>query len=334
MTKLNLSSLKKQNPNAFVDAPSVIQEVAEVIEEVAPIEVVSPNTRPKLSLSAIKNPGSTLSVKPITESTTPVVEEIPASSESEVVAVSGGGLKKEYFPNLSVNEDIFKDILGTNSQNSTPIEPEALDEPALDSEIPELPLIQEEMVSMWETPFIELSLSEVEVEVLPVVEKQSVDAGIPENYVQEVAKGLSKERKGGLSEFFAKKKVVVVSIGWIMCILWVVGSLFGFGIIGASKANVQEIPKPVTAVIADTSKTKASPVPVEIPKPAEVIPPVEIPKPVELPVNPPTLALPTNSGATASETTATGSISTEMTSTGVTTSPNMPLRTPNIRTLR
>jgi hypothetical protein len=261
-------------------APPVVSSLPTEISQ--PVPTVSlaiepePATAPKIAAEPVAEPA------PIAE-TKAFPVEVPAP-KALVTDKKSPAASSEFFPNLEFENDfLFKDIAEMGSFGS---ENEVVEKPAVaeavvpnptpirsatsEAEIQAVTADSVAPVSSKETASpqsaVLLSMEQVVAEaaskeeifaVEPLSEATLVASAvapapvpaIPLEYVEAVAKDLSKDRKGGLSELFDKRKKVIYGMAAMVVSLGIVGSLYGFGILDlkGEKASVTE--PPVVAVV-------------------------------------------------------------------------------------
>lgn len=270
--KLSLSSFKKPG-SVVATAPVVVPAIAETVSVTEPETVSAEATESSITESepVVEMPEPVVAVVEAVESTTEEIaaealaeiESIQAFQETEEPAVPSSS---EFFPNLALeNDNLFSDIVGMGSFEEEKEEPvveviEVIEPVVAEISVPEVEIVPEmeaiaaEVTSEQATSILESidspSFEEMMTSGEPIVDSMEAATAdtataaeaIPKTeYVESVAKELSKERKGGLSELFDKKRKVLFGVSaLVVASVGVVGSLYGFGVLDGSKANVVE----------------------------------------------------------------------------------------------
>lgn len=174
------------------------------------------------------------------------------AEEKAVAAVVIPESSKEFFPNLEMDDDFFKDPLfegivppkpDKKPEIRQPVEmkkeePEAVaevsgpveaaqeavtpEEAVAAETVAELPAVAEEPPLSEEVPSEEVAAPSEAVLEIPAVEAEK------EAYVETVAKDLSAERKGGLSKLFGERKVLVRAMAGFFALAVVGVGAFSF----------------------------------------------------------------------------------------------------------
>jgi hypothetical protein len=236
MTKLNLSALKKKADTlahpVSIDTTSI--DVTNVTADTAISEVpsFSETALPELTPAA----SSEVPSAPITSTT------------SDLPAV------KEFFPNLTVNDEIFDEMFTKREQ---PLASDAVSH--VESEV-----IAESIVEIEETPQA-ISSTEASIEATTVIDPvenslispadgvqtdkmETIDSTGSVDYVQWVAEDLSREREGGLSRLSTSKKTAIFSLAWLAFVGIIGTGLYAFDIFPPVKSSTIETSTPIVSV--------------------------------------------------------------------------------------
>lgn len=281
--KLSLSSFKKPGsekaaaptmvPSVFtetvaIEPEPVIETVVEPVEavtmEVPSVQEVVATMEVPVEMpveTVIADVPETTSADVSMEVSAPVVESAQSIVEAKVTEASSSA---EFFPNLALeNDNLFSDIVGMGSfEEEKPEEPMMEAEPDVSSVMAELEQIASDAAAAADAPAVLAPIAETpsfeammtSSEPIAAMEESATapaaPSATPVEYVATVAKELSKDRKGGLSELFDKKYKVLYGVSaLVVASIGVVGSLYGFGVLDGSKANVVESRPPAVAKV-------------------------------------------------------------------------------------
>lgn len=248
---------KKEEP---VPAPVVEETPTAPVAEEVPAETVAEEERPLVEgvdiIEAAKVIGTEAEEKAneiLTESLKDPEVAKKEAEEKAVAAVVIPESEKEFFPNLEMDDDFFKDPLfegivppkpDKKPEVRQPIEMKKGEPEAASAVAEEAPTAEAAVETPSETvaeTVVEVSVETVEEAVAevsePTVETPSepvaeevpaTEAATPEAYVETVAKDLSAERKGGLAKLFGERKVLVRAMAGFFALAVVGVGAFSF----------------------------------------------------------------------------------------------------------
>jgi Pentapeptide repeats (8 copies) len=240
MTKLNLSALKKKadilaHPPSEATRDSQMNSASTVLQDMSQASAASSSSTSHLW----------------TSSGSPTVTESPAV--------------KEFFPNLTVSDELFDDIFAKKETVSVEETPQVYETQSIITETPtsEVAASLESVLPVIEDPVTEAVAPEAIVEDIPSVDWltpeavavlddtvapiDSADLIDQTDHVKWVAEGLSLEREGGLTRLSSGKKTAIFALAGL-CVVWIIGGgLYTLGVFPPTKTSSIEAVAPVVS---------------------------------------------------------------------------------------